>query len=71
MIYFWFNKIKKTKKMELNSGESVYLERGAAYIKKSFGVFQGTMYITNNRIVFLQTFWSLKCTIRSFINAFN
>jgi hypothetical protein len=38
--------------MELNSGESVYLERGAAYIKKSFEVFQGTMYITNNRIVF-------------------
>jgi hypothetical protein len=38
--------------MELNSGESVYLEGGAVYIKKSFGVFQGTMYITNNRIVF-------------------
>jgi hypothetical protein len=38
--------------MELNSGESVYLEGGAVYIKKSFGVFQGTMYITNKRIVF-------------------
>ena len=38
--------------MELNKGESIYLEGGAIYIKKTFGVFQGTFYITSDRVVF-------------------
>ena len=38
--------------MELTKDESNYLEGGAVYIKKSMGVFQGTMYITSKRVVF-------------------
>ena len=38
--------------MELQKDESIYLEGGAVYLKKTFGVFQGTFYVTSNRIVF-------------------
>lgn len=38
--------------MELLKEEKVYLEGRAVNIKKSFGVYQGTLYITSNRIVF-------------------
>lgn len=43
--------------MELANNENLYLEGGAVYIKKTFGVYQGTFYVTSKRIIFCKRSW--------------